>query len=460
MDLRNRFPKFSFESFLVEHDEKGIRATFCYKLGEHVFNPSVEISTASIRKKDIDYDYLNALFFNFGIINAISYYKLSCAPKFIIKAGPLSEPQKNFFKKLFFEGLGEFRFVNQLDLSLDDFLEIEAESAPEITNFHLDAENFHGNLIPVGGGKDSVVTLETLKSLKDDNLCFQFNRNLYPKDITALDCINLAGYKDDQIVNFDLNFDPLLLKLNKEGFLNGHIPFSSTLAFASLIAAYLNNKEYVVLSNEASANEGNLEGSDINHQYSKSYEFEKDFQDYSRRFLGGRIHYFSLLRCLNEYEIIQRFLRAPRYLDAFRSCNVGTKSNSWCGHCAKCLYVFLMLYPFVDHEKLINIFGYDLFTNAELLPTFIGLVDPSTIKPFDCVGTREEIGYSLSLALKSATDKNGQLRDPKSGEALVLLEYFRDHYYDPSASFQVADYYNPDHSIPPAFLKLIAPEHA
>ena len=195
---------------------------------------------------------LHELFFNFGIINAISYYKLSCAPEFIIKAGYIDDNQKLFFRKLFYNGLGEFMFVNQLNFSFDEFMKIECIEAPENRqnnnpprSLYSIGNNFSGNLIPVGGGKDSIVTLEALQPVHNDNLCLQFNRSLYPENRAALDSIREAGYKQIETRNFNLNFDNHLLELNKQGFYNGHIPFSSTLAFAALIVAYLNNKKYI-----------------------------------------------------------------------------------------------------------------------------------------------------------------------------------------------------------------------
>jgi hypothetical protein len=169
-------------------------------------------------------------------------------------------------------------------------MDIEAkEPTDEQPDYELSDAEFHGNLIPVGGGKDSVVTLEALRGWREDNLCLQYNRNLYPENRAAIDCIRLAGYSMEKTCNFNLTLDQHMLELNKQGFYNGHIPFSSCLAFASYIIAYLNNKANIVLSNEASANEGNVKGTNINHQYSKSIEFENDFRSYTATYLCDKI---------------------------------------------------------------------------------------------------------------------------------------------------------------------------
>ena len=233
-----------------------------------------------------------------------------------------------------------------------------------------------------------------------------------------------------------------MLELNSQGFYNGHIPFSSCLAFAGIIVAYLNNKANIILSNEASANEGNIAGTTINHQYSKSFEFERDFSNYIASYLTDKIHYFSLLRCLNEYEIVQKFIKYPSYLSVFRSCNVGTKSNSWCGHCAKCLYVYIMLYPFVDHERLNQIFGHNLYEDTTLGEIFNGLVNPDATKPFECVGTRDEINYSVKLAVENAG------KEPLP----ALLEWYRQN-CNVAIESDVANYFNSVHNIPAEYLE-------
>ena len=446
--FRNKYPEFVFDSFEYELGMTGLHVTYTYTLGEHTFKPTVEIPLANAEESDFNEDYLKYLLFNFGVINAINYYKLTCAPKFVIKAGFLDEDQRVFFKKLFFYGLGEFLYINNLPFTYEEFLTIECPNSEGKKAPHFQIEGkFSGNLIPVGGGKDSAVTLEALQSMHDENTCFQYNRDLYPDNAAALACIKAAGYRVDDIAAFNLSIDPLLLELNKEGYYNGHVPFSSGLAFASYIVAYLKHKAFIVLSNEASANEGNVAGTHINHQYSKSFEFECDFQSYCSRYFGDHIYYFSLLRCLNEYGIIQRFLKHNIYLKIFRSCNVGTKENKWCGHCAKCLYVYIMLRPFVTPDKLKEIFGGDLLDDKTLYNIFIGLINPDTTKPFECVGTREEINYALKLSIEQAQANQEPLP--------ALLDWYKQNFYNPYYGQNVPNYYNPEHHIPENYLQLI-----
>ena len=444
--LRNKYPEFIYESYTVDNRTDGIHVEYVYRIDQCVFKPTVLIRASDIRNEEINRKFLDELFFNFGIINAINYYKLTCSPKFTIKAGTLTAEQREFFKKLFFYGLGEFMFVNNLALDYSNFLTIQAEEPAEEKEFNI-GHNFSGNLITVGGGKDSIVAIEALQSMHDQNLFLQYNRDIYPQNNAALDSIKLAGYSMNAVTNFNLTLDSLMLELNKKGFYNGHIPFSSCLAFASIIMAYLNNKAYVVLSNEASANETNIAGQGINHQYSKSFEFENDFQNYIAKYFTDKIYYFSILRCFNEFQIIQKFLKKPLYLDVFRSCNVGTRENKWCGNCAKCLYVYIMLAPFVSEEKLVKIFGRNMLQDENLAGMLASLINPDLTKPFECVGTREEIDYALRLTLEKLTAEGQEL--PK------LITYYRDAFFDPNRNYNIEGYFNPQHHIPEEYLKLI-----
>ena len=278
---------------------------------------------------------------------------------------------------------GEYRYVNNIQISMMDMLQIEVKPREDymLKDETLNDSVLTGALIPIGGGKDSCVTSELLKEEKDNNLCLIIGGK-EPSIKTA----EIAGYKN-KIVYVKRNIDKKLLELNKQGFLNGHTPFSALLAFLSYLIAYLTGKKYVTLSNESSANESNVEGEKINHQYSKSYEFEQDFREYADKYLKADVEYFSMLRPLNELQIAMLFAKNEKYHKIFRSCNVGSKSIpwKWCGNCPKCLFVYIILSPFLYKNKLIEIFNEDLFEKENLLETFIELCGYGKTKPFECV---------------------------------------------------------------------------
>ena len=440
-NLREKYKSFVFENYSITKNEKGLFTEFVYKIDEFEFKPTLFIDKKDITNDNIDDTLLEKLIFNFGIINGINYYKLTCSRQYTIKCGYLDYEQKEFFKKLFYNGLAELLYKNELDIAYEDFLQIET-SGEEILSTEI-VDNFDGNLIPVGGGKDSIVTLELLNVEREKNKIFQYKRDIYPEDIASKNTVLTAGYSMNDVTSFNITLDKLMLELNKQGFYNGHVPLSSCLAFAALIMAYLNNKKYIVLSNEASANESNVSGKNINHQYSKSYEFEKDFREYTKNYLIPHIEYFSLLRCWNEFQIVKEFLKTPKYLEVFRSCNIGAKKNIWCADCPKCLYVTIMLYPFIGSKGIIDIFGVDMLDNIKYKDVLIGLISTQFDKPFECVGTKEEIDYALKLCIE------------KYNNLPVLLEFYKTNYYDETKKYDVETYFNKENFINEKFLKLI-----
>ena len=407
--LRKEYKKFTYEKYDINETFGEIIITYYFNIdGKEKFNPTLKFSKSIIKNNNIDKDFFNYLVFHIGLIELISYWKCICPKEVEVSAGYIDHEQIEWFKKLYYYGLGEFFYTNKIDVSYDDFMHISCTSKEKYTpNI-----NYHGtgNLIPVGGGKDSAVTLELLKGM--DNTTFIIN----PKS-AMLECSKIAGYDNPIIVNRTI--DKNLIRLNKEGYLNGHTPFSSLVAFITYFISYLSNKKYIVLSNESSANESNVRGLKVNHQYSKSFEFENDFNLYTKKYFNIDIKYFSFLRPLYEIQIARLFSKYEKYHKAFKSCNVGSKSSEWhwCLNCPKCLFVYIILSPFLYKDKLINIFGTDLYENKDLLNTFIDLTGNSDNKPFECVGTYDEVNLALSLTIKKI-----------DGELPYLLKYYKDNY--------------------------------
>ena len=444
LELREKYPEFVYENYEVLENDIEYKVKYTYKINELEFNPIITILKKDINNPNLNNEYLNYLFFQYGLFDLSSYYKLTCSKKIVVKPMYINSEQISFFKKVLYNGLGEYFYKNDIGLSYDEFVEfvVESDKKYDIPDF---SEVYSGNLIPIGGGKDSIVTLELLKDY--DNKMFMLERNLYPKNKAGYDSIYEAGYLDKDIVIFKNDLDLKMLDLNKQGYLNGHIPISSIISMSSFILAYLNNKKYICLSNEASANEGNFEGLNVNHQYSKSFEYEMDFYNYSKKYLNPNINYFSLLRGLNESEIVDLFLEHKEYLNIFRSCNRGTKENKWCNHCSKCLYVYIMLYPYLTKEELSKVFDHDLLDDKDLEEDFIGLIDDSKLKPFECVGTRLEINYALQKSLAKE-------------ELPYLLRLYKESYMkNPIDSDMVKKYFNKDNNIPEEYMYLFGDKY-
>ncbi len=439
-ELRKTYQNFIYHSYEVNEDENDLIITFNFEIeNSTTFHPITKIPKHIISNKDINIDFRNNLIFHIGLIEMISYYKCACPKNIIIKAGYLDEEQIRFIKKLLYYGLGEFLYVNKIDVTEDDLVNILIDCQNK--NISIPSYMGKGNLVLLGGGKDSNVTLEILKD-EDNSIVIQNPKNV------QIDCAKAAGYNEDQIVKIKRTIDKELLELNKQGFLNGHTPFSSLLAFETYLVGYLMNKEFIVLSNEESANEGTVIGTKINHQYSKSYEFENDFNNYTKKYFGINLNYFSFLRPLTEYQIGLLFSKYKKYHKVFKSCNVGSKSDSWnwCCNCPKCLFVYIILSPFLTDEELINIFGENLYEKEELLYTFKEIIGETGVKPFECVGSYEEAKYAIS---KRITNTKGELP--------FLLNYYKDNY----ALVTDLDYehkYNENNNLNSHFEKLLKKE--
>ena len=273
-------------------------------------------------------------------------------------------------------------------------------------------------LVPIGGGKDSVVTLECLR-----NEIPVIPLIVNPRGAT-LNCVKTAGYKENEFIVINRTLDPTMLKLNAEDYLNGHTPFSALLAFISVLVAFGSRSKYIALSNENSANESTVPGTNINHQYSKSIEFESDFRHYVAENINDEVQYFSFLRPLSELQIAKLFSQCEAYHPVFRSCNAGSKTDSWCGKCPKCLFTWIILSPFLSREKLTVIFGKDLMADESLRPILEELNGTAAVKPFECVGTVEEVRACLKDAGISTGSMTAAAKVPEPVEGPTNLDCF------------------------------------
>jgi len=401
--LRENYPLFTYESFSFEIKENEIHCSFDFRVGEQFrFCPHMKLSLGKYAIPDLQQTDIEGFVFHIGLIELISYWKAFCSPKILIKPYSLEKPQQDWWKKLYRKGLGEFLYQNGLSPDAENFITfifpVDAKSAKTLT--YKSIPDSDTAIVPIGGGKDSVVTLEMLRKEKKI-IPFIIN----PRGATIA-CAETASFtKPAERVILNREIDPLLLTLNRQGFLNGHTPFSAMLAFYTLLVALTTNCRHIALSNESSANEPTIPGTDINHQYSKSLEFEEDFRHYVHTWMNDTSHYFSFLRQLTELQIAEQFAQLHDYHFIFRSCNAGSKEDKWCCACSKCLFAYLILSPFLPDEKMIRIFGEDLLNKPQMLPYFDELTGIAENKPFECVGTIEEVNTAIRMIRDSRKDK-------------------------------------------------------
>jgi hypothetical protein len=388
LELRKKYPLFEYQGFEYQwFTNEQLAIQFHYYIHPDIFFAPKTIiffgkNAVSNKKSDI----IENLIFNIGMVEMLSYWKTVCSPQ--IKLPKLfSEEQQTWWKKLFYKGLGEFFFKNGIALISPDF----AKKHYEPEHFPKEVQQSDSVIVPIGGGKDSVVTLEALKKGKKVVPLI-----INPRKAT-LNCAAVAGFpQKENMIIIERKIDSKLLELNDLGFLNGHTPFSAMLAFYSVLTAYLTGIWQIALSNESSANEPTIPNTDINHQYSKSEEFEKDFRWYVKHYLNNAAFYYSYLRPYNEWQIAEKFAQHSQYFSVFRSCNVGSKEDKWCCHCPKCLFTAIILAPFVGKENIRKIFGEDILNKAELVNYLEELSGFSVQKPFECVGTIGEVNRALT----------------------------------------------------------------
>ncbi|MDR2753305.1 MAG: hypothetical protein LBB50_03240 [Oscillospiraceae bacterium] len=394
--LRAQHPVFHYEGYAVTRDAGGITLRFDFLIdGLGAFHPVTRIATKNLPiVNDFDGPLAHDIVFALGLVELVSYWKCACPPEIVIHCGTLNHDEIRWWKRLWFHGLGEFFYRNGVVTDLDSFVQVRCENAPHL---RAEGQNFHHSnvcLVPVGGGKDSCVTLHLLQEMGQPLLGFTVNDQPARTETFAA-----ARFAPGQMLHTYRTIDPALLACNARDYLNGHTPFSAVVAFLGLYCAYLIGAENLVLSNEASANEASVTGTDVNHQYSKSYAFERDMNDYIDGRFGLPVRYFSLLRPFHELQIAKRFAALPQFHFAFKSCNVGSKHNVWCCNCAKCLFVYLMLAPFLPEPQMVHIFGENLLKNPKLQPELFALMGETTQgeKPFECVGTVEEARAAFAL---------------------------------------------------------------
>lgn len=444
--LREKHHLFIYHSYEYLNEDGSNILRFHFSIDEYHFYPQWKWEFDMPDSCDIT--LVDELAFSLGMAELVSYWKCACCPHVEVRCGALTEWQKNWWKKLYFNGLGEFFYRNGIAPDFDGFMDISAPAVIERRALYGRKRELSGILVPVGGGKDSVVSLELLKKHGADIHPYIIN----PRSAT-LGCVEAAGIAPEKTVGVRRTIDKTLLELNKLGYLNGHTPFSAVVAFSAELFAAMRGLKYIALSNESSANEPYVDGTQINHQYSKSTEFERDFREYCEHIFGsisrdGYPEYFSLLRPWSEWQIAREFVRYPQYFGVFQSCNLGSKTDIWCGECAKCLYVYILLSAFLDDDTLVKIFGCNMLEKTELHEMFDGLVLDGEDKPFECVGTRDEIRLSLDMALKK-----------RGATAPALLRRYYD--FRETGGFDIPDltrFFDEDNFVPEEFLYLLKGE--
>lgn len=432
--LRSTYPEFTYASYKYTFQGNTLLLDYEFKLNDQlIFKPHSEIIFPHIPQlTGNNAQIADHLVFHIGLIELISYWKATCSPKVTINAGTLNNEQVDYFKNLYYNGLGEFFYLNSIKTDQQSFMQINTCGKAFQPIVLPDLKNEY--LVPIGGGKDSAVTLELLI-----NEGYHVHPVVMNPRGATLETVKVAGINQNEIIVINRSIDPLLLDLNNQQYLNGHTPFSAMLAFYTLLVSSVSGHKHIALSNESSANEATIPGTGINHQYSKSFDFESTFRKYYQKYICRDLNYFSFLRPLNELQIMQIFSGLTKYHPIFRSCNAGSKTNEWCGNCPKCLFTHIMLAAYNGVDYANQIIGTNMLENTSNTQYFDELTGISEIKPFDCVGTL----YDVQTAMHMIIDNCEQNKMP------LLALRFKEKYQKSKSS---AGAYPSDNVIPENFL--------
>ncbi len=386
--------RFSYEAFDVEPASGTLRLS--YRLGETPFVETVHLP-AGCRWDDAAWQAARLVF----LLAGVSYYKTAAPAVVDLGSTPLLAGERSFLRRFYLEGLGEFALRNGLDLRGLDVV----GGAAALPAAPSEPAPGRGTLIPFGGGIDSIVTVEVLRDRVADPALFVVS----PAGDRFAAIEAAAAATGLPVVRAERALDEKVLAPARHGFLTGHVPVTAVVSAIAVLAAILTERDTVVMSNERSASDGNVVTAHgtVNHQWSKSLDFEESFRAVLAAATGRRVDWFSLLRPCSELWVAERFARVRRYHPVFRSCNrsfqldPGKRLDSWCGECDKCCFIDLVLAPFLPAADLATVFGgREPLDNAALLSRFEALLALSPdAKPWECVG---DVGECRTAAVVAA----------------------------------------------------------
>jgi UDP-N-acetyl-alpha-D-muramoyl-L-alanyl-L-glutamate epimerase len=333
------------------------------------------------------------------LIAGVSYYKAAVPPQISIESGDIDSDTAAFLQMVYENGLGEFAYRNGLNLrgKIKFPYSSESQASAGIANLKPHA------LVAIGGGKDSLVSIEALRAAGINQTITWIGSSPLIKA-----CAERTGLP---LLNIERKLPAALFEINKQGALNGHIPVTAVNSAILVMAAILNQSNQVVFSNERSASYGSIipGTGEVNHQWSKGWAFEQAFAAQVKKTIAADLNYYSLLRPFSELAVARAFANIDRYDAHFSSCNrnfhiLGDKpAQRWCGVCPKCHFVFLALAPFMPKPRLLNIFGRNLLDETEQTGGFDALMEYQDHKPFECVGEGKESRAAMNLLAASAS---------------------------------------------------------
>ena len=333
------------------------------------------------------------------LVAGVSYYKAAVPGEIRIDSYTIDADTAALLEQVYLNGLGEFAYRNGLDLRG----RIRFPFDPALATAAAPALGLGERaLVAIGGGKDSLVSIEALRAMGVEQAVTWIGNSQLIRT-----CAERTGLAT---LNIGRALAPQLFEINRQGAYNGHIPVTAVNSAILVLAALLTGAGQVVFSNERSASYGSLipGAGEVNHQWSKGWAFERMFGEQVERAVAADLRYYSLLRPLSELAVARQFAKSHHYDEHFSSCNrnfhiLGEKpAQRWCGLCPKCHFVFLALAPFMSKARLVRIFGRNLLDEDAQGAGFDALLEYQDHKPFECVGEgRESRAAMAALAARA-----------------------------------------------------------
>jgi hypothetical protein len=395
MNDPDRFDPAAFKMFRVldrSFDEATKTASLHYAFDEGPsFVETVIFETATGSPTPVDRARLEGALLHLHIAAGTSYYKAAAPPIVSVESGALSPTEVAFHQHLYDDGLREFAVANRLavprPVSVSSMFSRRDRPVP------TDRRRPGGVVVPIGGGKDSMVLIEALRPLRPRLLAV----NPHPL------VIDLARRADLELLVVRRELSPNLSVLNRAGALNGHVPVTAIVSLIAAVGAALYGYDTIAMAIERSASEETalVNGVPVNHQYSKSFDFERLMRGLLATAIDPGLTYGSALRPYSELAIARSFASLSQYHSTFCSCNTVFRQSAgaddrWCGACAKCRFVGLVLAPFMGREELRAVIGRDMFADAAEISGFAALMSDED-KPFECVGERRESAAAIRM---------------------------------------------------------------
>ncbi|HSW81083.1 MAG TPA: hypothetical protein VLG40_01685 [Candidatus Saccharimonas sp.] len=438
MDTPSRF---IFDSFEIDKTTRTI-------LLRYSFDDELNFTEALPLPADVPLDLADSpdvqrALFALHLAGGVSYYKAFCPKNSMVRSGDLNAEQATFWNTFYTHGLGEFFYQNKLDFRGLINFPVTKNTAVTLQKTTVEQTK---TLLPFGGGKDSIVTMQLLQQRGIRPTIFRLRAHKYIDELADLTSLPR--------ITVERQLDPQLFTLNSQGAYNGHVPITGYITFLSIVIALLSGHDSVAFSNERSADYGNVDylGMTVNHQWSKGIEAEKLVTNYIQNFVTNKVQYLNPLRPLSELKIAEIFANYPNFFAHTTSCNQNwlmlskdPHQGAWCGHCYKCCFIFALYAAVLPGTTVITMYGKNLFDDETLLHTYRQLWGAEGIKPFDCVGTPDEMRAAMHLALKK----------PEFAQTPIGRD-FATHIVLKNPDTLVQDILKPDFTnVPPASRKLL-----